>query len=281
METTTQQNDLSVNLSKDYVENKPGMELIRIPKDEALKMKDSFRQTTARLFAAKEINFKESYPISIDNLEDMLWVEEPDVDKYDEVRIHFTHYKSEFMPDHPELQNFENSVLLIYSRAKEKKDIEEYFVIYSLNNQLKITKEEYTKITDKFTDIFSTRINDRVIITEKGFTSFVMIPRMELLAYYARIKLYNNIHSENKIRQINICLAEALDKEVLDSIIDEKDKSSDPQELEEAKELKKLRDKDYIPNQLTIVFDAEAEDGNLIENISYYDMNSLCPNQCP
>jgi hypothetical protein len=253
---------------------------IKLPKKVCDEMKNSFKQNTAKFFQKKGIKFTEVYKLSIDNLEDMLWFEENQDDKYDEIRIHFTYYKTSFISGYSELHKYDDSLFFIYSRAFEKRELGDFFAIYSFNNQLSIQNLHFEVIRDKFTDLFTTVVSGKPMITEKGFTSFIMVPRMELLAYYAKIALYNKKNEENKIKQINICLAEALEKTQIERI---KQEEIDNNGIHSSiiKDFDKTISRDYMPNQLTVIFDAIDELDNFVENLSSYDMNSLCPNQCP
>lgn len=271
METTKKGvilNETSLNYG---IENS-GEKLVQIPKDVAIAMKSNFKNHIADFLKLK---FKESYKLSLDNLEEMLWVQEElrqIQDVYDVIRIHFTHYKNEFDGRYSELSTYDNSLFLIYSRAKMGQDNLDFHAIYSVNSEIKISKTDAEYIKGKFKELFSD--GDQL---RPEYTSYIEIPRLELLAYFGRVLLYNKNNNSNKIAHINICLAGSLGQKKLN---DFKNQKINEELLEEENEIQKLINKDYNTNQLTIIFDAETEDASLVENISYYDMNSLCPNQC-
>ncbi|SHE78810.1 hypothetical protein [Chryseobacterium vrystaatense] len=249
-----------------------GTKLIKIPGLIARQMKDNFKTNNAVLFRNAGMGFKESYPLSMDNLEDMLWVEEADEDSYDHVRIYFTHYKDKFNGNYTQLKSFDNSLCLIYSRALGKSELDEYNAVYSLNHQVSVEKADFGVVRKEFEDVFQN-------VGGNGYTDFVMLPRVELLAYYSKVVLYNKHHNDNKIITINVCLAGALDAKKLSEL--EQHGIDNGEISPSSREVKKLLEREYLPNQLTVIFDGIDENNKIVSNVSDYDMNSLCPNQCP
>lgn len=240
---------------------------VKMPEIIARLMKENFIQNTAELFKKKNIKFKDTYHLSIDNLEDILWVMEEDEDKYDEIRIYFTHYNDEFGGIYNELKDYENSLCMIYSRALKKTEIKQYQVVYSFNNEVEMKEEHFRKLQNKFSEIFKPVVAQSDV---KSYTNYIIVPKVELLAYFAKILLYNKNNNRNKIKNINVCLAETITKIQLDNI--------EPLERINKDELQK---RVFEESQLTVIFDAIDENNKLVSNLSYYDMNSLCPNQCP
>lgn len=255
-----------------------GTEMIKIPRLIANRMKEKFRLNIAPVFRRKGIGFKEIYTLSLDNLEDMLWIVEKDEDSYNHIRIYFTHYKDEFSGTYSQLSGFENSLCLMYSRALDRTELDEYNAIYSSYNQVHVRKGDFDVVKQKFEAVFQSLVGG-ITTQEPGYTNFVMIPRIELLAYYSKILLYNKYHNDNKIVTVNVCLASTLDAAEIRAL---ETYGIENGEIEVSSlEVKKLIDRAYSPNQLTIVFDSIDESNKVVDNISDYDMNSLCPNQCP
>lgn len=255
-----------------------GTEMIKIPRLIADRMKEKFRISIAPIFRSKNVGFKEIYTLSLDNLEDMLWVVENDKDTYNHIRIHFTHYKDEFSGSYSQLSGFENSLCLMYSRALDRTELNEYNAIYSSYNQVHVRKGDLDVVKQKFEALFQSLVGG-TMTTGEGYTSFVMIPRIELLAYYSKILLYNKYHNDNKIVTINVCLASTLEAAEIREL---ETYGIENGEIEVSSlEVKKLIDRAYSPNQLTVVFDSIDESNKVVDNVSDYDMNSLCPNQCP
>ncbi|GEM_PF-2787524 len=274
METTQQEKEVILNGSDlNPAQKNSGEKQVRIPKEAAIAMKQKFSETS-RLLTENNIRFKEPYRLSVDNLEDMLWINEDGEDKYNEIRFYFIYYYSELNSRYVQLAQYDKTLYLAYTTCNNNSTENfEHYTIYSATRQVKLLKEDFDALTAKYRSIVKRIIDARVPDNLQGNTDYIRIPRVELLAYYAKISLYNQNNNSKKIQYIDISLAEALDIRSVDEI----------ENLNEDKEktIHYIKTKDYVPNQLTAIFDAIDENGNPVENLSYYDMNSLCPNQCP
>lgn len=248
-----------------------GTKQIKIPRVTANEMKTNFG-LTKKLLESNGIKVFDNFQLSLAGLEDMLWIENDNEDDtlYDEIRIYFVQYLKTDNLNYKDLDPYDNSLYIVYSKAKNGVDLPNYYAVFSLNNKVEIKPEDFKKMKENYQNNIKPIINSRVSSGIKENTDYIKIPREELYNHYGKIKLYDTM-STNTVKKVGfmtICLSEALDYK--------KDK-----DFKDNKELQLLDQKNYMLGQLTVIFDVNDRNSVTIDNLSSYDMNSLCPQQCP
>ncbi|WEK69230.1 MAG: hypothetical protein P0Y62_15440 [Candidatus Chryseobacterium colombiense] len=238
-----------------------GEKHLKIPRKISDSMKKGFVNESNKILTTNNIIFKNKYELSLANLAKMLWTPEVDEEKYDEFRIYFT-YDNGILSNYPDLVTYDKSICLIYSRELDKREEKKYYAAFSVKSPIEIRLGDFDKLRENYKTIVKYALRSRIDSAKN--TNYITIPRDQLSAYYAKITLYND-NNVDKISHVNVCLAEALDYNGFPA----------------TKGLDYLKKKNYNPNQLTLIFDAVTTGGNDVEYLSSYDMNSLCPNQCP
>ncbi|MBK1894293.1 hypothetical protein [Chryseobacterium paridis] len=248
-----------------------GPKQIKIPKATAAEMKTNFG-ATKKLLNDAGIKTFDSFQLNLTALENMLWIENETGDEplFDEIRIYFIQYLKKDNLNYKDLDPFDNALYMVYSKTKNGVDIPNYYAVFSLNKKVEIKPEDFKKMKENYQKNIKPIINQRVKDSTKINTDYVKIPREELYNHYGKIKLYDtmNANTVKKVGFMNICLSEALDYK--------KDK-----DFNNIRELQLLDQKKYMPGQLTVIFDVDDSSSLTIDNLSSYDMNSLCPQQCP
>jgi len=243
---------------------------IKIPRATANAMKTNFF-ITKELLESSGIKVFDNFQLSLEGLEDMLWIESETEDGSlcDEIRVYFIQYLKTDNLNYKDLDPYDNSLYIVYSKAKNGVDLPNYYAIFSLNNKVEIKPEDFKKMRENYKNNIKPIINSRVTSGIRENTDYIKIPREELYNHYGKIKLYDTrSNTAKKVGFINICLSEALDYK--------KDK-----DFNDNKELQLLDKKKYMLGQLTVIFDVNDRNSVAIDNLSSYDMNSLCPQQCP
>jgi len=240
---------------------------IKIPKSTALKMKGGFTKTKDTL-ASVGIVVPDYYSMTLNGLENILWMdgENGEDDLYDEIKLNFVQYLTTDSLSYPELNRFDKSIYIIFSRVKKGIELPKYFAVFSLNKVIEIAPEDFRKMKKNYEQNIKPIINNRVNNPTGGNTDFIRIARNELSDHYGKIKIYDTKIPDagKKVKAINICFAEALNLKI------EKD-------FKTSQALQLLDKKNYLENQLTVVFDVESTDSKILDNLSSYDMNTLSP----
>lgn len=245
-------------LKKDNPEYDP------VQSDKAEEMQKLFKQRT--YMELKKLNLIDSDEFIIDKRE---WKEICDFlqanNKVSVIRLYFVQFnQKKFGTKYVGLQNHDGKlyILLGYFDGNNKLMGNVYYGMMSVNNgSVEVAPEDFEIMHKDYKDNVKKHINQFCVKNDN--TEYLKIDAIDFAVQQGKIQRNDKLATV-KFKELKFKLAE-----VEDSIIPTKNKNY---------YLKKYKDD---IGQLTTLTDAIGMDGNPIDDLDNYDMNSLCPQQCP
>ncbi|MCA6066719.1 hypothetical protein JI747_005985 [Chryseobacterium sp. RG1] len=237
-----------------------------VPTLMAGKMGVSFKQNTYNELV--KLNLIKNDEFILDKRE---WQEICDVlqknNKISLIRLYFVQFnQNKFGAKYSDLQSYDGKlyILLSYFDGNDKLIGDKYYGVMSVNSgTVEVSPEDFQIMYEDYKNNIKPVINQ--FCSTKDNTEYLKIDAIDFARQQGGIEAHDR-YMPVKFKQLNFKLAEVVDPE---KIALTKNKSYYIQK--------------YGNNigQLTTLTDAEDSSGKPIQGLNDYDMNSLCPQQCP
>lgn len=178
------------------------------------------------------------------------------------IRLYFLQFvQNDFESKYTELAPFDGKLYIGIGFFDQSQNLVggKYYGMLSVKKTVEIEPQDFIKMHNSYINNIRKKIN---YLSESGEnTKYLKIAVGDFNVQQNIIEVYNSSMSPQYVQSLTFKLAEAVDP-----------KSPTPYYSRKYAKSK---------GQLTALTDAIDTDGNVIDNLKNYDMNSLCPQQCP
>lgn len=178
------------------------------------------------------------------------------------IRLYFIQFlQNDFGSKYTELIPFDGKLYMGMGFFDQSQNLVggKYYGMLSVKQTVEIEPEDFIKMHTSYINNIQNKINYLTISGQN--TNYLKIDAGDFKIQRKIIEAYNSSMSPKYFHSLKFTLAEAVDP-------------ATPTTFYSSKYVKSQ-------GQLTSLTDAIDPDGNVIDNLKNYDMNSLCPQQCP
>ncbi|MEJ5102929.1 hypothetical protein [Chryseobacterium sp. MYb328] len=199
-------------------------------------------------------------------LENQQWLEFCDFlqnnPKVTTIRLYFLQFiQNDFESKYTELAPFDGKLYIGIGFFDQSQNLVggKYYGMLSVKKTVEIEPQDFIKMHKSYLNNIQNKINK--FSTSGQNTNYLKIDAGDFKVQRKIIEVYNSSMSPQYVQSLTFTLAQAIDPK-------------SPTSFYSSKYLKSQ-------GQLTCLTDAIDTNGNTIEHLRNYDMNSLCPQQCP
>ncbi|WP_294315593.1 hypothetical protein [uncultured Chryseobacterium sp.] len=178
------------------------------------------------------------------------------------IRLYFLQFfQNDFKSKYTELAPFDGKLYLGIGFFDHSKNLVsgKYYGMLSVGKTVEIEPQDFIKMHNNYLDNIRSKINN--LSTSGENTKYLKIDVEDFEVQRKIIEVYNSTMSPKNMHSLTFTLAQAIDP-------------VSPTPFYSSKYIKSQ-------GQLTALTDAIDNNGNVIDHLKNYDMNSLCPEQCP